>query len=164
MIRLYDSMVHRWETHQLFPPSSPNFQFLPTSANEGRGEREVTHYSSWNFAPTSVSNGERSGDERVRTWKKRRRTNVGWIAFNDNTSLLFQFLSNPLRPSLSFREERNTAERNLIEENKSESRAQNSFCPRFASCQPASQPVQDWTPEIITSESTISRRSRRLGY
>lgn len=41
-------------------------------------------------------------------------------------------------PSLSFREERNTAERNLIEENKSESRAQNSFCPRFVSCQPAS--------------------------
>lgn len=47
-----------------FPPLPLPQLSVSHHFDSGRGEKEVTHYSSWNFAPTSVSNEERSGDER----------------------------------------------------------------------------------------------------
>lgn len=119
-----------------FPPSPfRNFQFLTTSTAGGvKRKLHIIHRETSLQRPFPMKRDRGMNAKSVET-------NVGWIAFNDNTSLLFQFLSSS---SVSFREERNTAERNLIEENKSGSRAQNSFCPRFLPASPESNPPRDY--------------------
>lgn len=136
MIRLYDSTVHRWETHQLSPPpASATFSFSPLRQAGGMKRKlHIIHRETSLQRPFPMKRDRGMNAKSVET-------NVGWIAFNDNTSLLFQFRSSS---SVSFRDERNTAERNLIEENKSESRAQNSFCPRFLPASPESNPPRDY--------------------
>lgn len=115
-----------------FPPSPfRNFQFLTTSTAGGvKRKLHIIHRETSLQRPFPMKRDRGMNAKSVET-------NVGWIAFNDNTSLLFQFLSSS---SVSFRDERNTAERNLIEENKSGSRAQNSFCPRFLPARIESSP------------------------